>query len=92
MKGNYHRMSTVHGNTHNAHLDETFFINKMNSMQEKISKIEEKLKANGMYSDSSLPRINSSTNIATSKGGNTPSFDLLKKDIQKTNEELMKTN
>lgn len=39
VKGNYHRMSTIHGNTHSANLDETFFINKMNSMQEKISKI-----------------------------------------------------
>jgi hypothetical protein len=43
------------------------------------------MKSNGLNSQTSLPKINSSSNIAVKGGSNMPSFDILKKDLQKTN-------
>jgi septal ring factor EnvC (AmiA/AmiB activator) len=57
-----------------------------------LTKIEEKLKSGSFASDKNLPKIGSSTNITTKNSSNNPSIDLLKKDLQNTNEELNKTN
>jgi hypothetical protein len=57
-----------------------------------LTKVEEKLKSGCFASDKNLPKIASSTNITTRNSSNNPSIDLLKKDVQNTNEELNKTN
>jgi predicted nucleic acid-binding Zn-ribbon protein len=57
-----------------------------------LTKVEEKLKSGWFASDKNLPKIGSSTNITTKNSSNNPSIDLLRKDVQNTNEELNKTN
>ena len=54
--------------------------------------MQEKLKNGTVGSDKNLPKIGSFTNITTKNITNSPSVDLLRKDLQNTNEELNKTN
>ena len=59
---------------------------------DKVLRLEDKMKGSSYGSQSNLPKIDSASHIGVSRGGNTPSIDILRKDVQRTNEELNKTN
>lgn len=65
-------------------LKDDVIVGRVNMLAEKVSKLEERLKSG--VSEKNLPKIASQTNITARNPSNTPSMDLLRKDLHKTNE------